>query len=123
MKITRIQLRRLINEALGDKLKDAAGKVKSKIDQAKGGSQQATSSSSANKSPKDQAQDMVDEDPANRAMGQASLKKYYGDKGPTTKAAIKDAKKNGGAGFNGALQKFKTTDNAEQIIYVVVEKG
>ena len=91
MKITRIQLRRLINEALGDKLKDAAGKVKSKIDQAKGGSQQATSSSSANKSPKDQAQDMVDEDPANRAMGEASLKQFYGDKGQAKKSATRKA--------------------------------
>jgi len=112
----------LINEAIGDKLKDAAGKAKSKIDQAKGGSQQATSSSSANKSPKDQAQDVVDEDPANRAMGEASLKQYYLDKGPTGKAAIKDAKKNGGAGFNNAVQKFRITDSAKQIIYVVVEK-
>jgi len=93
MRLNRRQLRNLINEALGDKLKDAAGKVKSKIDQVKGGGQQATSSSSnsANKSLKDQAQDMVDEDPANRAMGEASLKQFYEDKGQAKKSATRKA--------------------------------
>ena len=123
MRLTRRQLRNLINEALGDKLKDAAGKVKSKIDQAKGVSQPTTSSSSANKSAKELGQEVVDKAPGKRALACVPFSKdrkppYYGDMGQAKSDATSDASDKLGSGRYRVLNTFQDGKD----LCVVVEK-
>ena len=75
MKITRRQLHRLIREGVFG---------------------------SSNKSVKEHMQDLVDEAPGKRALGEVDLKNtYYGDKAAARPAAIKDAQKKLGVKITG----------------------
>jgi len=84
MKITRRQLRHLIREGIFDKRKD-------------------DNPSSSKKSVKEQMQDLVDEDPDKRALGEVDLENnYYGRKDLAKPATIRDAQRKLGIPPTGA---------------------
>jgi len=110
VKLSRQELRQLITETINEGIFGKKKKEEPKAEK---------------KDVKAEAQALVDEAPDKRAMGEADLKKYYGDKGLAKKVATQNARNTllkGQSGDIKAHEIFTITDHDAKILYVVVEK-
>ncbi len=124
MKLTRRQLRRIIQESvdegkLGDKIKKGLGRAKKLANDTKAlaAAHKDKGSLEPVKTVKEKMQSLVDEAPAKRALGQHSIKDAGGDVGQARTYAVDDAVKKLGGGRPIAVE-----ISSDEILFAVVEK-